>query len=182
MNYHKTFRLKDGRMCTLRSRTEEDAQAVLDVFLLTHGQTDYLLTYPDENTFTPEQEGRYLGAKAESDNEIEILAVVDGKVVGTAGLDAIGGLDKIRHRVDFGIGIDRQYWNLGIGTALLNACIECAEKAGYEQMELNVVAENETAVAMYEKTGFQEFGRNPRGFKSRETGYQEVVYMRKELQ
>jgi len=34
---------------------------------------------------------------------------------------------------------------------------------------------------MYEKAGFAEYGRNPRDFKSRLTGYQEVVYMRKEL-
>ena len=61
------------------------------------------------------------------------------------------------------------------------ACIECARAAGYEQIELSVVAENEPAIAMYEKAGFVEFGRNPRGFKSRFTGYQELVYMRKEL-
>ena len=63
----------------------------------------------------------------------------------------------------------------------MHACIECARAAGYEQIELNVVAENATAIAMYEKAGFVEFGRNPKGFKSRFTGYQEVVYMRMEL-
>ena len=63
----------------------------------------------------------------------------------------------------------------------MNACIECARAAGYEQIELNVVAENELAIAMYEKAGFVEYGRNPRGFKSRLTGYQELVYMRMEL-
>ena len=48
-------------------------------------------------------------------------------------------------------------------------------------MELNVVAENKRAIDMYEKAGFVEFGRNPRGFKSRLSGYQELVYMRLEL-
>lgn len=51
----------------------------------------------------------------------------------------------------------------------------------YEQIELNVVAENEAAVAVYKKAGFMEFGRNPRGFKSGLTGYQEIIFMRKEL-
>ena len=64
---------------------------------------------------------------------------------------------------------------------LMNACIECAEAAGYEQIELSVVAENEPAIAIYKKAGFVEYGRNPRGFKSRFTGYQELVYMRMEL-
>ena len=63
----------------------------------------------------------------------------------------------------------------------MDACIECARKAEYEQIELNVVADNKTAMEMYRKAGFVEFGRNPRGFKSRISGYQELVYMRLEL-
>ena len=73
------------------------------------------------------------------------------------------------------------YWGLGIGRALLTACIDCARKAGYEQLELNVVAENSRAIAMYETVGFMEFARNPRGLKSRLSGYQELVYRRLEV-
>ena len=181
MKYNKTITLKDGRTCTLRNGEENDGEAVLANFILTHEQTDYLLSYPDENTTTAEQEGRFLQEKTNSDSGVELLAEVDGAVVGLAGIDAVGGREKIRHRADFGISVDRQYWNLGIGTALMNACIECARKAGYEQIELSVVAENEPAIAMYEKAGFVEYGRNPRGFKSRISGYQELVYMRMEL-
>ena len=130
---------------------------------------------------TAEQEREYLRKKAESDNEIEILAEINGMIAGLAGIGVVGDKDKIRHRADFGISIDKTYWNLGIGTALTDSCIECAKNAGYEQIELNVVAENEAAVAGYKKAGFQEFGRDPRGFKSRLTGYQEIIYMRKEL-
>ena len=181
MRYYKIISLKDGRECVLRNDTESDGQKALANFILTHEQTDYLLSYPDESTMTAEQEGQYLQRKADSETEIEILAEVDGAVAGLAGIEAVGGRDKIRHRADFGISIDRLYWNLGIGTALMNACIECAGKAGYEQIELNVVAENAAAINMYRKADFEEFGRNPRGFKSRYTGYQELVYMRKEL-
>lgn len=181
MKYHKIIRLKDGRKCVLRNGEERDGQASLANFILTHEQTDYLLTYPDENTMTAEQEARFLQKKTDSETEVEILAEVDGVVAGLAGIETVGGRDKIRHRADFGISIDRQFWNLGIGTALMNACIECAKAAGYEQIELTVVAENENAIKMYRKAGFEEFGRNPRGFKSRLTGYQELVYMRMEL-
>ncbi len=181
MKYLKKIKLKDGRECILRNGEECDGQAALDNFILTHEQTDYLLSYPDEETMTAEQEGRFLQRKTDNEEEIEILAEVDGVIVGLAGIDAVGDRDKIRHRADFGISIDRRYWNLGIGTALMNACIDCARKAGYEQIELSVVSENEPAIAMYRKAGFVEYGRNPRGFKSRLTGYQELVYMRMEL-
>ena len=33
----------------------------------------------------------------------------------------------------------------------------------------------------FEKAGFEEYGRNPKGFHSRITGFQEVIYMRLEL-
>ena len=181
MEYNKTIKLKDGRECILRNGTGQDGQAVFDVFNLTHEQTDYLLTYPDENSFTVEQECAFLQGKNESENEIEILAEVDGAIAGTAGIEAVGNKDKVRHRAELGISIDKAYWSLGIGTALISACIECARRAGYEQLELNAVAENEVALNMYRKAGFVEFGRNPKGFKSRISGYQELVYMRLEL-
>ena len=44
-----------------------------------------------------------------------------------------------------------------------------------------VVAENERAVSMYERAGFVECGRNPKGFRSRIAGFQEVISMRLEL-
>jgi len=181
MQYFKEIILNDGRKCILRNCTKEDCRDVLSVFILTHEETDNLLTYPDENTFTEEQEAEYLAKKAESENEIEILAEIDGVVAGTAGIDAVGGCFKVRHRAEFGVGIAKKYWGLGIGRAMTEACIECARKAGYEQLELNVVAENERAVSMYREAGFTEYGRNPRGFKSRISGFQEVVCMRIEL-
>ena len=70
MKYYKKIQLKDGRECILRNGAENDAHSVLENFILTHEQTDYLLTYPDENTTTVEQEREYLKKKAESGNKI----------------------------------------------------------------------------------------------------------------
>ncbi len=181
MEYHQVIRLKNGVECCLRNGVESDGQAVFDNFNLTHGETDYLLTYPDENAFDVMQESQFLKEKTESKNEIQIVAVVDNVVVGTAGIGAIGAKYKVRHRAEFGISAAKEFWGLGIGQALTTACIACARAAGYIQLELNVVAENTRAISMYEKNGFVEYGRNPKGFHSRMAGFQEVVYMRLEL-
>ena len=106
-----------------------------------------------------------------------MIAIVDEKVVGMAGIEAIGTKYKVRHRAEFGINVLQEYWGLGLGKALTKACIECARNAGYVQLDLDVVAENERAVKMYQRFGFEEFGRNPRGFNSRVSGYQELIYM-----
>ena len=182
MEYNSTVTLKDGRACTLRNGTAEDGKALLKIFNLTHTQTDYLLTYPDEHSYTAEDEAELLRRKTDSVDEIELLAELDGKVVGSAGIGCVCRKEKTRHRAEFGISVDKAYWGLGIGRALTEACIECAKKAGYTQLELEVVAENRSAIGLYESAGFVEYGRNPKGFRSRLTGWQELVLMRLELE
>lgn len=177
MKYCQQIVLKNGKTAVLRNGVASDGSAVFENFNLTHAETDFLLSYPDENSFDSEKEGQFLEQKTASTHEIELIAFVDGKVAGTAGIEAVGTKDKVRHRAEFGISVLKEYWGLGIGRALLEACIKCAKEAGYAQLELTVVAENARAIALYQKAGFVEYGRNPRGFHSRINGYQEVVYM-----
>ncbi len=181
MKYYRTITLKDGRECILRNGTEEDGRQALENFIRAHYQTDNLLTYPDEITFTAQEEGEYLKKKEDSDREAEILAIADGRVIGTAGIESLGDHEKTRHRCSFGVSIEEAYWGLGIGRALLSSCIECAKRANYRQIELEVVSDNERAIGMYHQAGFVEYGRNPFGFITREGAYQELVLMRLDL-
>lgn len=181
MKYKQTILLNNGKEALIRNADESDGNDVFEIFNRTHEETDYLLSYPDENSFGPEQEAQFLKEKAISPNETELIAIVDGKIVATAGIEAVGTKYKVKHRADFGISVLKEYWGLGLGKALTEACIQCAKDAGYEQVELNVVAENDRAISLYQNFGFVEYGRNPRGFNSKITGYQELVYMLLEL-
>lgn len=181
MEYCKTVTLKDGRACCLRHATAADGKAALDAFLLTHEETDNLLSYPDENVMDAEGEGKFLQEKADSGRDVEIVAEINGNIVGLAGIEAVGTQEKVRHRAGFGISVVKDRWGIGIGRALTEACVECAKRAGYAQLELEVVADNTNAIALYRSVGFVEYGRNPRGFRSRFTGWQELVLMRLEL-
>lgn len=130
---------------------------------------------------TVEEEQQYLAKSADSADSIEICAILDGRIVGTAGISAVGHWEKLRHRAEFGISIDKDYWGRGIGRALTLACIDCARTAGYSQLELDVVAENTAAQVLYQSVGFAEYGRNPRGFRTRSGQWQELILMRMEL-
>lgn len=181
MEYRETITLNDGQACVIRQGTADDAEGALRNFVLNHAQTDFLTTYPDEIGFTVEQEAKYLQNKADSPDEVELVAEVAGSIVGQAGIRALGRADKVKHRATFGISIDRDFWHLGIGRALTKACIQLAKQAGYLQLELEAVADNERALGLYESEGFVEYGRNPKGFRSRFTGWQALVLMRREL-
>ena len=165
--------MKNGQAAILRSGVASDGQAALEVFNLTHEETDFLLSYPDESSMDAEQESEFLERKTASANEVEILALVGNQVVGMAGIDAVGACHKVSHRAEFGICLVKEYWGLGLGTALTKACVQCAK---------DVVADNVSAIHLYQKLGFVEYGRNPKGFCSRMSGYQELIYMRLDLE
>ena len=181
MKYKKQIRLKNGADCIIRHGTGSDGAAVLENFVLTHGETDFLLAYPDEITFDAASESEFLKAKEEKPDEAELVAEVNGKIAGMAGIEAVGAREKVRHRAVLGISVAKEYWGLGIGRALTEACVECARNTGYGQLELEVAAGNERAISLYKSIGFTEYGRNPKGFYSREGQYQELVLMRMEL-
>lgn len=182
MKFKKEITLKNGKECLLRNASGDDARAVCEVMYLTHVQTDYLSAYPEEIISDENEERAYLASKEESPNEIELCAVVDGKIAGIANIVAISEKGKLRHRAKFGISIEQSFQGMGLGRILTKTCIECAREVGYAQLELNLVSDNASAGALYKSLGFTEFGRNPKGMFSRISGWQELILMRLELQ
>lgn len=182
MQYDAQSILKNGDTCILRSGTAADGAAALEFFQRTHAQSDYLLTYPDETQFDAAQEADFLKEKLERMDEIELLAVVNGAIAGMAGFSAVGRQYKLRHRAEFGVSVEKSFWGMGVGRALTLACIECAKRAGYRQLELDVVAENRAAIALYESVGFERYGCYPHAFRSRFSGWQDLLLMYLELQ
>ena len=181
MRYYENIKLKNNMVCIIRNATITDAKGVLENTKIIREETDFLLSYPDEINFSVEEKEKFLEDKENSPCEIQICAIVDDRIVGLAGISAVGSKDKVKHRAEFGVSIEKAYYGKGIGTALTQVCIECAKTAGYRQLELEVVAENTNAIALYKKFGFTEIGRNPRGFCSRYTGWQELISMLLEL-
>ena len=118
MKYEQTILLNNGKEALIRNADESDGNAVFEIFNRTHEETDYLLSYPDENSFGPEQEAQFLKEKTISPNETELIAIVDGKIVATAGIEAVGTKYKVKHRADFGISVLKEYWQLGIFAGL----------------------------------------------------------------
>lgn len=178
---YKAIQLKDGRECILRNGEPEDAIDFMKYFTDSHAETEFLTTYPDETEHNEQMVAAHLRGRKDSSHDIEIVAIVEGKLIGSAGIDMIRDRDKTRHRAEFGITVMKDYWGLGIGNELTAMCVEAAKEAGYLQLELDVVADNEAAQNLYKKQGFIEYGRNPRGFKTRAGKWQELVLMRLEL-
>ena len=177
MKYYKEIQLKNGSACLLRNPGLSDAEAIIELMRVTSGETYNMLRYPDEISMTSAEEGQYLDALEKSADAIMVSAVLDGKIVGNGGVNPVSKLEKCRHRGEFGISIKKDFWSLGIGGAILAACVESARAAGYEQLELDVVAGNDRAAALYKSFGFEVCGARPRAFRRRDGGYDSLILM-----
>ena len=158
----KEFTLKDGRSAVLRSPREEDIPGMLEYLYLSAGETEFVLRYPEEcGKYTPEAEKALFDRVNGSDHEAMPVCLVEGRLVGVCNIGWSTGI-KTRHRASVAIAILRDYWNLGIGTRMMNELIRIAEEnENVLQMELDFVEGNVRARALYEKTGFRITGVRP---------------------
>ncbi len=177
----RKFTLKDGRECILRPTVPDDALDMIEYLKLTSAETPFLLRYPDEWTLSEEKEREILGNLLENERGIMMVAVVDGKVAGNCSLNAIGYARRVLHRSSLAIAIKKEYWNLGIGHAMIDYLTDLGKEIGYEQIELDVVASNTKAKALYEKCGFVETGKRTRALKYDDGSYQDEYVMVKIL-
>ena len=177
----RTVTLKDGRTCTLRPAHPDDSAALIEYMSRTAGETPFLLRYPDEVGYTVEQERELLNNILNDPGHVMMTGIVDGKVAGNCSVCGIGAKRKIRHRCSLAITLYKEYWGLGIGTAMIGYLTELAERIGYEQIDLEVVADNLQAQALYRKCGFEETGRRARALKFDDGTYHDELLMVKVL-
>ncbi|MGY5775490.1 GNAT family N-acetyltransferase [Rhizobium sp. LEGMi135b] len=91
-------------------------------------------------------------------NATRLVAEVEGKVVGNAGMQRLAG-GRI-HSGYIGMGVHDDFTGCGIGSALLGALVDTADNwLAIKRLELTVYVDNARAIALYEKFGFETEGR-----------------------
>lgn len=88
-----------------------------------------------------------------------LVAELGGRIVGMAGLHRETH-HRLSHAARIGMSVHDDFAGRGIGTALMSAVVELAERWwNIRRLELNVYADNTRAIALYERFGFQREGR-----------------------
>ncbi|WP_312240501.1 GNAT family N-acetyltransferase [Pantoea sp.] len=84
-----------------------------------------------------------------------LVACIDEKVVGQLTLE-VNAVIRRRHSATFGMGVDQDYRQRGVGKALIAAMIDlCDNWLQVTRIELTVFADNDAAVALYRQFGFE---------------------------
>ena len=96
-------------------------------------------------------------------NNHQFVAVIkndlgEETIIGVAGFSIFAN-PRLRHSASLGIMVHKDYQGMGVGKALMQALIDIADNwLMLVRMELTVFEDNQKAITLYEKFGFEKEG------------------------
>jgi RimJ/RimL family protein N-acetyltransferase len=148
-------------MLTIRDITADDAAAFLDLCLTLDRETPFMMYEPGERTTTIDQQRDMLTDVIASSNSTIIVADVGVQLAGYVA--ATGGeFNRIRHSAYVVAGLRQAFAGQGIGTQLFAALDVWAVAHAIQRLELTVRVDNDAAIRLYQRTGFEIEGTKRR--------------------
>ena len=145
-------------MILIREIKEGDAEEFLSLCRRVDAETLFMMFEPGERPTTIEEQRCEIREILLRDNQTIFVAENDGQLIGY--LTACGGRYKRNRQTAYIItGILRGFTSQGIGTKLFEEMEQWAKRKDIHRLELNVVAHNEAALALYRKMGFEIEGK-----------------------
>lgn len=136
----------------IRRAEPDDAEAYYEIYSGPSAQGNTLqLPYPSAELWR-----RKLADP--SDTQYNLVAVVGDRVVGSISITTYQRARR-RHVGGIGMGVHDDWQSQGVGTALMEAIIDLAENwLNISRIELEVFTDNERAIRLYERFGFEREG------------------------
>ncbi len=137
----------------IRSAEPSDYRDVYEIYCCPRAQAGTLqMPYPSLEMWRERMATRH-------DNLYNLVAVAGERVVGIMGLETSPNRPRRRHVGALGMGVHDDWQGKGVGTALMRAGIELADKwLNLTRLELEVYTDNEPAIRLYERFGFEREG------------------------
>ena len=134
------------------ARTPEDMTAAANLFRAYADWLDIDLSYQDFEAELAALPGKYAPPRG----EILLACNRDGKALGCVGLRPIDpeGVCEMKR-----LYVAPEGRGLGLGSRLVEAIIQAAELAGYREMRLDTLPSMKSAIALYERYGFEPMDR-----------------------
>ena len=163
----------------IREAEPKDAAELVAFLNRVSLETDFTSLDGDGILLTSKEMEVFLNKQASSDNQITLLAFLNGKIAGIVNITA-DQRKRVRHIGDLFIVIGKRYWNNGLGSLLLEEAIEWAQASGVlRRLQLTVQTRNQAAIHLYQKHGFIIEGRQERGAYIEEGEFIDVYLMGK---
>ena len=142
----------------IRKATAADAEKVLDYCKIIGSESDNLTFGAEGVPFSTESEAEYLERLYNSEKQLYLVAVCDGEIVGSCTFSAYER-ERLCHRGEMSISVKKSMWGNHIGTLLMEKMLDFAKNtAKAEIISLEVRSDNESAISLYRKFGFETVG------------------------
>ncbi len=141
----------------IREATVDDAEKMISYLNIVGGESDNLMHGAEGFKVPVEGVKRRIQASHEADNSVILIALAEGEIIARAELSGYPS-PRLHHNATLSIAVRKDYWNKKIGTRLMTEIIECARKMNLRNIELEVIADNKAAIALYHKMGFTDIG------------------------
>ncbi|MCO7125892.1 GNAT family N-acetyltransferase [Sporolactobacillus shoreicorticis] len=165
----------DENKLIIREARKSDAAPILAFLKQIADESDFLtFGSVEELHLTIEKEEATFEKYAKLENALYLVAEYDGKIAGTLNFDG-GTKKRTAHAGEFGICVRKDYWDKGIGRALITRMIEWSKETGViRKINLRVCSDNPRAVNLYNSFGFEEEGIIKRDFLIDGTFYDSI--------
>lgn len=150
---NREFDIK-GTIYTIRSAISSDAQALSALRLKIDGETENLDRVKGEAFIDTLGFEQLIQADTENSKNLFLVAETNGKLVGFSRCEE-NPLKRSAHKVEFGVGVLKDYWGVGIGKNFLKESINWADANEIHKISLAVLETNEKAIGLYKKLGFE---------------------------
>lgn len=149
----------------IRKATPADAPAVLDYLNKIGGESDQLLfTEGAFSTTSIAEEAAIIQQLTTGINSTMLLALDGQQVISVSTLNG-SSRPRAAHRTSLALSVCRSHWNRRIGYKMLISLIDVAKEKHLDVIDLEVKADNQAAIHLYQKAGFTEIGRYPQFLK-----------------
>lgn len=154
----RTSIIKNGDRLVIRGARPTDAAAMISFVNMVAGESDNMTFGEGEFNISVEEEIKMIGEMLNSNNQLFLIAEIDGRIVGNLIFRA-GKRPRIAHSGEFGISVLKEYWGLGIGRLLMEYLLDWAREGGIiRKINLRVRSDNKRGIVLYKSMGFQEEG------------------------
>ena len=155
----KSVVLRDGSVLQISRPRGENAAEILEYLKTIGGETHFLLMYENGLGISEEYEAKILEASYAEPRGGMHFGRINGEIACMFSLSC-HPRRRLAHTGEIALSVRKKYWHIGVGSAIMEALIELAKEASLKNVELGVYADNERAIALYRRFGFEEIGRH----------------------
>ena len=155
----KSVVLRDGSVLQISRPRGENAEEILEYLKIVGGETHFLLMDENGLGISEEREAKILEAAYVEPRGGMHFGKINREIACMFSLSC-HPRRRLAHTGEIALSVRKKYWHIGVGSAIMEALIELAKDASLKNVELGVYADNERAIALYRRFGFEEIGRH----------------------